>query len=65
MVMNEYVVTGLCQFRCCCFSVCPVVCKWNMFPDGDCSDNDLKGYKDISVSVLSQDIFILNLYTIK
>lgn len=44
MVMNEYVVAGLCQFRCCCFSVCPVVCKWNMFPDGDCSDNDLKGH---------------------
>lgn len=44
MVKNEYVVVGLCQFRCCFFSVCPVVCKWDMFPNRDCSDNDLKGY---------------------
>lgn len=26
---DEYVVAGLCQFRCCFFFVCLVVCKWD------------------------------------
>lgn len=26
------------------FFVCPVLCKWDVFPNEDCSDNDLKRY---------------------
>lgn len=55
-------------------SVCPLVCKWDMFPNGNCSDNDLNGYSMILMgpfqleifydSVLSQTVFVLNLYTL-